>query len=570
MALALLSALLMFAASPPYDLWAFEWVALVPLLLAMRGTSPRQAALLGAITGTAINFAGFRWCVELMLRFSKLGPAAYLVMLLMALYQCLPWALWGYFLRAPGPARSGPSRSIGAMLLAAASFVALEYFFPVIFPWYLANTQHSRPELTSIVELGGVSLLSLAIVGFNLCLARLFVDSPAEPATTLWPAPLPTASRRILLLPLLAIPFLLLGWHALARRRVEAAMATAPKLGIGLVQTNEWIGQGHPIQGLHDYQKMSQELVDKCRQAGQKLDLIVWPESAVRTPPPMIERLPEGSDRPITEPANSRRRFPLDTSFISPSSTRVADTLPEEGDFATTEDLLAVQRGHATPILFGTTLEDVGPQARAPIPGRAPLYNCGVLVDATGKVLGAVKKVKLLMFGETIPGASSFPQIYRLLPSASALLPGKEPGVISMGSARLGIMICYEDLLPWFHYLLAQKRPQILMNMTNDAWFGKTAEPICHLDLAALRAVEGRTYLIRSTPTGISAVIDPFGRVVASIPSDSAGTLREEVALLDVDTGFERWGNWVAWLCLGYLLLFGGAWWAAGRRQSAP
>ena len=199
--------------------------------------------------------------------------------------------------------------------------------------------------------------------------------------------------------------------------------------------------------------------------------------------------------------------------------------------------------------------------------GAPPLYNCAVLVDSAGAVLGAVEKVKLLMFGETIPGSGVFPGVYKLLPSASCLLSGREAQIITLGQARLGIMICYEDLLPWFHYPLAQKKPQILLNLTNDAWFGRTAEPYCHMALSTLRAVEGRCYLIRSTPSGISVVIDPYGQQIASIPSDQEGSLREEVSLLDVTTGFERWGDTVAWISMLYLVGLGGAWWAAGRHS---
>lgn len=574
MALALISSLLLVLASPPHDLWPLAWVSLVPLLLALPGTSPREALLLGALTGTATVFVGFHWVLELMHRFSKLGPAAYLVMLVMAMYQSLPFGLWCFFLRAPGPKGGGSVQRAGGMLLSAATFVALEFFHPVIFPWYLANSQHTFPVATSVVSLGGVSLLSLAIVVVNLCLARLLAGDLSEQRTTLWPLPLPGRFPRSLLATAVAVPALLLGYHLAVKSSIEQAMAAAPKLGVGLVQPNEWIGQGPSINGLHDYQTMTEALVRDCKSKGLSLDLVIWPESAVRTPPTTLIRQPAGAAQPVVvegqENFQSRAplaRYPLDVAAIFPSASAPAASLEMEVGVGV-EELFAVQRGHNVPILFGTTLEDVSPGAKGPIEGRAPLYNCGVLVDGGGKVLGAVKKVKLLMFGETIPGSGLYPDIYKLLPSASALLSGKEPEVISMGAARLGIMICYEDLLPWFHYQLAQKKPQILLNLTNDAWFGKSEEPACHLDLAAMRAVEGRCYLIRSTPTGISAVVDPFGRLVAQIPSDQAGTLREEVGLLDIATGFEKFGDSAAWLALAYVIGFGSWWWASGRKAS--
>lgn len=574
MGLAFLSSVMLIASMPPYDLWPLAWVALVPLLLSLTGTSPREAAWIGCFCGTCTNYLGFHWTLELMARFSKLGPFSYLVMLLMALYQSLPWASWCYLLRATGPARPGRATLGGGLLLTVLSWVALEYFFPIIFPWYLANTQHSRPELTSVIAMGGVSLLTLALVVVNLSLARLLLGEVSEGRTALWPLPLTGGGRRLLPLVALITPALLLAYHQMVRPAVEQAMAAAPKLAVGLVQPNEWINQAPALEGLHDYQRMTEAFVRECARQGLPLDLILWPESAVRTPPTSLLRQPAGASAPLLVDAEenlrtrSLTRYPLDVTHILPSQGPPAASLALEQGVGPAE-LFALQRGHDVPILLGTTLEDRDPSARGPIEGRAPLYNCAVLLDGAGQVLGVAKKVKLLLFGETIPGSAYFPDVYKLLPSASSLLPGQKAEIIEFGGARLGIMICYEDLLPWFHFQLAQRQPQILMNLTNDAWFGKTAEPACHLSLAALRAVEGRCYLIRSTPTGISAVIDPFGRVVAQIPSDQAGTLRHEVELLDITTGFERFGDSVAWLSLIYLIGFGALWWRAGRRTSS-
>ena len=190
------------------------------------------------------------------------------------------------------------------------------------------------------------------------------------------------------------------------------------------------------------------------------------------------------------------------------------------------------------------------------MPGRPPLYNCGVMIDEEGKVVGIAPKVELLLFGETIPFSKYFPQVYQILPLASALLAGEGPEVFQFREFRLGIMICYEDLLPWFHYELAQGRPQILLNLTNDAWFGKTGEAAAHLALAKLRSVEGRVPLVRSTSSGISAFVDATGKVMGEIGMNQRGVLRRDVALLDIETPFERFGNVVVWLGLLALLIF--------------
>ena len=364
----------------------------------------------------------------------------------------------------------------------------------------------------------------------------------------MWPLPVSKSDR----LGLVGVGVLIFsfcwGYSVLRNSQIEQLQKDAPKLSIGLVQPNHWIKQTTPVEALHDYQRLALELVENSEKEGKPLDFMMWPESAVRTPAPryLSSRGP-GNEADI-------ERLPLDLVQVFPGTTRPAPSLAAEraGRF----EILAIQRAHSVPILFGSTLRNWSPEVKGPIPGRPPLYNCGVMIDEEGKVVGVAPKVELLLFGETIPFSEYFPQVYQILPLASALLPGKGPEVFQFRDFRLGIMICYEDLLPWFHYKLAKGRPQVLLNLTNDAWFGKTGEAAAHLALAKLRSVEGRVPLIRSTSSGISAFVDATGRVTGQIGMDQQGVLRRDVALLDVETPFERFGDTVVWLGLLAVLVF--------------
>ncbi len=130
---------------------------------------------------------------------------------------------------------------------------------------------------------------------------------------------------------------------------------------------------------------------------------------------------------------------------------------------------------------------------------------------------------------------------------------------------KVTALICYEDILPRFtNDAVRQGDPELLVNMTNDAWFGDTAEPWEHLALAQLRAVEHRRYLVRGTNSGVSAVVDPVGRVVAH-----SGTFREERVLSPIHwmrsrTLYELIGDW-PWLAVSATV---GVW--AFRRRSGP
>lgn len=542
--------LLILVALPPHDLWWVAWFSLVPLLLAVRDVSAREAAALGLLAGTVANYGAFHWIMELMDQFTKLGPLRFLVMGLMALYQGVPLMVWALILRSGGLSQKVKGRRVWSALVGAWSLPVIEFFYPIVFPWYMANTQHSQPDMTGVIELGGCGLLSLAIVFVNLCLARQAVNLQEQAdRAPVWP--LPASHREKLVLAALACGVFLgcFGFSVARNAHVRQLQDTAPKLNIGLVQPNHWIKEAQPLEALHDYQVLSLELVEEAAKAGNEIDLLMWPESAVRTPAPrFVGKQSQSDDEDLV-------RLPLDLVRVVPGDTRPAEELALER--VPRWELFSLQRGHRTPLLFGSTLVDVTPGAKGPLPGIAPLYNCGVLLNSDGVVQGVAPKVKLLIFGETIPLSGYFPQIYKILPLASALLPGKRPTTFEFGEARLGMMICYEDLLPWFHFQLAKERPHVLLNLTNDAWFGKTAEAPAHLALAKLRAVEGRVPLVRSTSTGISAFVDATGELVGSIPIDQRGTLSHEVALLDIETGFERWGDWVVWSGLVFLLVYG-------------
>lgn len=547
-ALCFASAALIRLSLSPYDLWWCAWISLVPMLIALNGTSLRQAALYGWLTGTVANYAAFHWITIMIQDFSELGPVAYLIMLIMALYQGIPYLLWAALLRSSRCFSGKPGYLVTAFT-AALFLPAIEYFYPIVFPWYLANTQHSQVNLLGVVDLGGPALLSLAITVVNLCVARLLLPtSENQPSERVWPLPVDSRGRLGATLVALVTLSSCWGYSVWRNQQVREAMADAPKLEIGLVQPNHWINQVDPVQALHDYQRLTHDLVIEATAAGRPLDLILWPESAVRTPAPDI--LTERGFHRDPEPI----RFPLDLVSVRPGLTPPAERL--ELERVGRDELLAIQRGHSVPILFGTTLQDMDPDVRGPVPGRAALYNCGVLLDKDGTVAGIAPKVKLLIFGETIPFSGYFPQVYNFIPLASALKAGTEAITIELEQARLGMMICYEDLLPWFHYELAEKRPQVLLNLTNDAWFGKTLEAEAHLSLSKLRAVEGRVYLVRSTPTGVSAFVDATGAVVGQIDQDETGTLIQSVPLLDIDTVFERFGDSVAWFGLFWVLVY--------------
>lgn len=542
-ALSISTGLLLFMALPPHDLWPCAWIALVPLLVAIRDRSLLSSAACGLTAGAVTNFGGFYWLVPLMDKYSNLGFFSNFVMLGAAVYQGVPLMLWALLLRME--TNWSGWRKPWALLVCAVSYPALEYFYPILFPWYLANTQHQVASILGPIELAGCALLSILIVSTNLVIARVLVGLDGESSGRhLWPAPL---SRKAFGGCTVLVGLTLLssvGFSVFRNRSLSTAMAQTETLQVGLVQPNHWIEGEGPMKEMFDFQSLTYQMIATSQ---EPLDLVIWPESSVRTPPGtyLTERGTVGDDEAV---------WPLDLESVAQSTSVPPDRY--EQDESSTIDKLAIQRGHQTPILFGVPLRDFSPQAKELIPGRPPTFNCGVLLDEKGRVLGVAPKVELLLFGETVPFASYIPEIYKLIPLASVLMPGPEPTTFEFRDSRLGMMICYEDILPWFHYRLAQDEPQLLINLTNDAWFGKTVEAQAHLALAKLRSVEGRVFLLRATSTGVTSIVDPFGRLVAEVGQDKVGTLNHQVSLMNIKTGFEKWGNTAAWTSLVCLVAF--------------
>ncbi len=242
--------------------------------------------------------------------------------------------------------------------------------------------------------------------------------------------------------------------------------------------------------------------------------------------------------------------IPRDARYLRQS----AAPLPEPGAFQANpeiewrrplRDRTAVQRGFTTPVLFGALTWEPRPAGDETYPRT--LYNSAVLLDELGRIVGIYDKVYLLVFGEYIPFGETFPWLYDLIPEAGRFVPGKDVQTFDDGTHRYGVMVCYEDILPAFTGQLAAQEPEVILNVTNDAWFGRTGEPYLHLALAMMRTVETRRSLLRSTNTGVSAVVDPVGRLLQQTDLDEPEVLLASVPMMKGTTVYARIGDLFAY-----------------------
>lgn len=348
----------------------------------------------------------------------------------------------------------GPQRGGLSYLWSVSLFVSLMFLWPNLFPYTPLLGFAERPALMQAAEGVGVHGLEAIVVFWALCAARVI----AGPGRALQQAVV-----------VIALPPLLFAFGHWRMQAIDRELAQAPVLKVGIVQPNVPPGGASSRERFERLQSASAEL------ESQGAQIVVWPEAGAY--PYLIER-------PHTHDKDLGRR--------------------------------GVLREHGLPTFFG---------AGSLSPGARFGFNSVYFVDAEGAVRGRYDKVNRVPFGEAIPWVD--PEwVSERIPYVRHLHAGEgpvrfefeaEPGTKPIS---LGPLICYEDILPGFVLELSALPGgvDLFVNATIDAWYGYGAEPWEHLALAQFRSVEHRIPLIRSTTTGVSAVVDATGRLGPHLP----------------------------------------------------
>ncbi|WP_437873084.1 apolipoprotein N-acyltransferase [Sorangium sp. So ce363] len=482
-ALAALSGLFYFLGFPGMDLWPISFFGLVPLIVALRGQTPRRAALLGWIAGFVMTMTGFYWLLEMLRVFS--GFPTILCALFMAIlcgYQAGRIALCGW-LYGRAEARGWP----GSVAFALA-FVTSELVFPLLFPWYYGASVHNAPVMGQVADLGGPYLVGLVLVAANLAIAELVMlrldrasPAPGEAGRDAGPPRRGRPLNRAVVAVGIAAPALAAVYGVLRIRAVDAAVAAAEPIKIGIVQPN---------LALFDRRNALKIHVSRTRELAQQgAELVVWSEAGV--------------PQAFRESAYQRE----------------------------------VQRSLTGRLGVPTVVGTVIHRLPADRNERGVSFNTALMAGKDGEILGRYDKQYLLAFGEYLPFGELVPYLYKLSPNSGRFSPGTSLAPLEWDGHRLATMICYEDILPHFvNKLVAQGDPDLLVNLTNDAWFGDSTEPWIHLALAKMRSIEHRRYLVRATNSGVSAIVDPVGRVVAHSDTFKEQSLLGEARFMRAQT----------------------------------
>lgn len=489
---AVLSGVLYWLAFPGIDVWPLALVAFVPLLLALRGQTPRRALVLGLLSGLTMNLAGFYWLVEMLRSFSGFPTALCLLfVVIICTYQGGRIALMGW-LYARATQRGWPHA-----VVALGAFAASELIYPLLFPWFFGATVHNAHALAQIAELGGPVLVGLMLLGVSLAVEELIHARLVKRAV----------DRKLVLAGFGGLAAsALFGYVRILQ--VDARAQASEAVHVGIVQGNMGLIEKRELahEGLSRHQRMTREL------AKMGVDLVVWSESSV--------------------------------------SMGVSEDMYKPFYKANVAQSLGVQT------IFGVVIlrED-------PDPRKEKWFNSALISDAKGNITGRYDKEYLLYFGETLPFGETFPILHEWSPNSGRFSSGTEldplPFETKTGTHHASVLICYEDVLPAFtNRMVSHAHPDLLVNITNDAWFGNTSEPWEHLALATFRSIEHRRYLVRSTNSGISAFVDPVGRVMSHTQPFQAERIDAVVHLMHESTVYELVGDGPMWIFSAIIVVF--------------
>jgi len=472
-----------------FYLQLYSWVAVGLLLILIIGPKPKAAFLCGFVHAIAFVLTSVPWIATVLSVHGGLSPAGgWAVLLLIA-------AAWGVLLGSFAWCVNRIASRDKALACLAAPFLWVMFEFirahlpEISFPWNLLGYPAGKTAaLLQITTITGIYGLSFLVAAFNALIAWADVASESSPKKKI-------ASIGIAMSLILVLTFA--GERLVPQAQVHHfARVVQPNFPEVESYGSDWFGT---------HSEDMSELTELSLASSEKTpDMIIWPEA----PAP----------------------FSMQDARFDKIASQIA---------------IQAQR----PFLMGT-IEWKPEQSPSGRTTMAP-YNSAVLLDGQGQRVFSYDKMHLVPFGEYEP----FPLIHRVVSSVSSEVGGFRKGTNRVvgtlpNGFKFGTYICYEAIYPGEIREFANLGANVFINISNDGWFGKSAAAEQHLRMARVRAVENRRWILRVTNSGITAAVDPYGRIYSSIPRDLRGADDLPYDFRTDKTIYTRFGDWFAWLCV--------------------
>lgn len=453
------------------------WFALALMILPLRDATMKESFYIGLLSGFVHFLSLLYWLVPTMHLYGPLPIVISIVcLLLLAFYLALYISFFSMtivFLR---------SRPGGLLLIVPALWVSFEYLRSYLFtgfPWGLIGySQYHYLYLIQISDLFGVYGVSffLGLVNAALLLAILHLGRARWQGRLVQLRPAGGA-----LVCALVVILMVAGYGKWRLDRIDREIAAARKSRIAVVQ-------GNIEQSLKWDESLAAPTTEKYISLSERIappapDLVVWPETAL---PFYLYYDKELTERVLT--AIDR----MNTNFLVGCPSYAYD----------------------------------------PLINQLWLFNSAYMINPEGRVTGKYDKSHLVPFGEYVPLKKWLPFVGKMVPQIGDFFSGPKGHLLSISGMDIGVQICYEVIFPDLSAQMIRNGGELIVNITNDAWFGRTAAPRQHFSMALFRAVENRRTLVRAANTGISAFADPAGRVLEASPLFQTRVMTREVPII--------------------------------------
>jgi len=490
---ACVSGLLLTASFPEIGKGAVAWFALVPLLVALRNLSAMDSLRMGFLTGMVHYLSLLYWFIPFL---NTYGPFPMLlcmgILFILSAYLAIYVGLFAMAITYTGVSVTGLLFAIPTL------WVSLEYIRSILFggfPWeLLGHTQYNALHIIQISDIIGVYGISFLILLSNGVLMLLYQHVSRQDCQGQ-----KTDGRQIAALVLMVAGIIgAAGCYGAWRiPAIEDRISRAPRKRIAIVQgnidqTKKW-DPAYQISSIKKYLELSKI------EPTNPPDLIVWPETAM--PFYFINHVP--LTKMVLEGIQTGA---ADILFGSPAYTREAD--------------------------------------------QVRYFNRAFLVRSDGVIADEYNKAHLVPFGEYVPLKRWLPFLGKMVEHVGDFSAGSVGDTLDWREHKIGTLICYELIFPSLSRAAVQNGAELLVNITNDAWYGKTSAPYQHFSMAVFRSVETRRALVRSANTGISGFIDSTGRIVSKTPVFEDAVMGEDVPLMKGQTFYVRFGDIFAVSCI--------------------
>ncbi len=470
----------------------------MPLLFSLRDLPIKDSFHTGMVAGTVHYLTLIYWLVPTMRTYGGLTMILCVIILLgfslyLAFYIALFSAAVTAFCRKP----------ITGLVMIPVLWVALEYIRAYLFtgfPWeLLGHSQFSRIFLIQIADITGVYGISFLIVFANAVIffAFLYLKGLDWQGADITKKAVAVSSGVLVFLLALVV---LYGY--LRVKTVDREISISEKIIISAVQGN--IPQS--LKWDDEYKSSTINKYIRLSKAEKKdnPELIVWPETAT----------------------------PFYLGYDVAMTSLLKKGIKETGVYCLT-----------------------GSPAFNQVNKTIQYYNSAYLIDPKGVPVARYDKAHLVPFGEYVPFKKWLPFINKLVVGVGDFGPGIKGKTIFMQEKKLGIQICYEIIFPGLSRAIVKNRAAVIVNITNDAWYGNTSAPYQHFSMTVFRAVENRRALVRAANTGVSGFIDPVGRVVEKTPIFKEAAVTQPLPVLKCMTVYTSYGEVFAGICLVVSLL---------------